>query len=207
MGEVPQGLPPFTPPTRNPAIWTQLAELVVPDLLLSVVEFVESISIGQTLAAKRYQRLEPDQELVALGASNLAAAFSGGLPVTGGFSRSVVNFDASAQTPAAGIYTAAGITVTTLLLTPMLHLLPQATLAATIIVAVLSLAALVLQASQSARSRPSRTIPAADCNMAVIPPPACRRDTANASSAASTAITIAGQQRAALRCGNLSSKS
>ncbi|HBP0979038.1 sulfate permease [Comamonas sp. Y6] len=139
VGEVPQGLPPFTPPTGNPALWTQLAELVVPALLLSVVGFVESISVGQTLAAKRRQRVEPDQELVALGASNVAAAFNGGLPVTGGFSRSVVNFDAGAQTPAAGIYTAAGIAVATLLFTPLLHHLPQATLAATIIVAVLSL--------------------------------------------------------------------
>ena len=136
VGAVPQGLPPFTPPEWNPALWQQLA---VPALLLSVVGFVESVSVGQTLAAKRRQRVEPDQELVALGASNVAAAFSGGLPVTGGFSRSVVNFDAGAQTPAAGIYTAVGIAVATLLLTPLLHHLPQATLAATIVVAVLSL--------------------------------------------------------------------
>jgi SulP family sulfate permease len=139
VGAVPQGLPPFTPPTWSPVLWTQLAELAVPALLLSVVGFVESISVGQTLAAKRRQRVEPNQELLALGASNVAAAFSGGLPVTGGFSRSVVNFDAGAQTPAAGIYTAAGIAVVTLLFTPLLHHLPQATLAATIIVAVLSL--------------------------------------------------------------------
>lgn len=136
VGVVPQGLPPFTPPEWNSALWQQLA---VPALLLSVVGFVESVSVGQTLAAKQRQRVEPDQELVALGASNVAAAFSGGLPVTGGFSRSVVNFDAGAQTPAAGIYTAVGIAVATLLLTPLLHHLPQATLAATIVVAVLSL--------------------------------------------------------------------
>ena len=136
VGAVPQGLPPFTLPARNPALWQELA---VPALLLSVVGFVESISVGQTLAAKRRQRVEPDQELVALGASNVAAAFTGGLPVTGGFSRSVVNFDAGAQTPAAGIYTAIGIAVATLMLTPLLHHLPQATLAATIVVAVLSL--------------------------------------------------------------------
>jgi SulP family sulfate permease len=108
-------------------------------LLISVVGFVESVSVGQTLAAKRRQRIEPDQELVALGASNLSAAFTGGFPVTGGFARSVVNFDAGAQTPAAGVYTAVGITLASLLLTPALYHLPQATLAATIIVAVLSL--------------------------------------------------------------------
>jgi SulP family sulfate permease len=111
----------------------------VPALLISVVGFVESVSVGQTLAAKRRQRIEPDQELVALGASNLSAAFTGGFPVTGGFARSVVNFDAGAQTPAAGMFTAVGILLAALLLTPALYYLPQATLAATIVVAVLSL--------------------------------------------------------------------
>ena len=136
VGHIPQGLPPFTLPLWDLALWQQLA---VPALLLSVVGFVESVSVGQTLAAKRRQRIVPDQELVALGASNLSAAFTGGLPVTGGFSRSVVNFDAGAQTPAAGVFTAVGILLATLVLTPALVHLPQATLAATIIVAVLSL--------------------------------------------------------------------
>ena len=136
VGSVPQGLPPLTLPAWDPALWRDLA---VPALLISVVGFVESVSVGQTLAAKRRQRIEPDQELVALGAGNLSAALSGGLPVTGGFARSVVNFDAGARTPAAGAYTAVGILFTSLLLTPALYYLPQATLAATIIVAVLSL--------------------------------------------------------------------
>jgi SulP family sulfate permease len=136
VGTIPQGLPPFTLPSWDPSLWRDLA---VPALLISVVGFVESVSVGQTLAAKRRQRIEPDQELVALGASNLAAAITGGFPVTGGFARSVVNFDAGAQTPAAGVFTAVGILLATLLLTPALYFLPQATLAATIIVAVLSL--------------------------------------------------------------------
>lgn len=136
VGTVPQGLPPFTLPSWDPALWQQLA---LPALLISVVGFVESVSVGQTLAAKRRERIEPDQELVALGASNLSASFSGGYPVTGGFARSVVNFDAGARTPAAGVYTAMGILLASLLLTPALYYLPQATLAATIIVAVLSL--------------------------------------------------------------------
>jgi len=136
VGAVPQGLPPFTLPLWDLALWQQL---LVPALLISVVGFVESVSVGQTLAARRRQRIEPDQELVALGSSNLSAAFTGGFPVTGGFSRSVVNFDAGAQTPAAGVFTAAGITLATLFLTPALFFLPQATLAATIVVAVLSL--------------------------------------------------------------------
>ncbi len=136
VGVVPQGLPPWTMPLWDPVLWRDLA---VPALLISLVGFVESVSVGQTLAARRRQRVEPDRELVALGASNLGAAFTGGFPVTGGFSRSVVNFDAGAQTPAAGVFTAAGILLAALLLTPALHYLPLATLAATIVVAVLSL--------------------------------------------------------------------
>ncbi|MCL5779043.1 SulP family inorganic anion transporter, partial [Limibaculum sp. FT325] len=108
-------------------------------LLISVIGFVESVSVAQTLAAKRRQRIVPDQELVGLGAANLGAAFTGGYPVTGGFARSVVNFDAGAETPAAGIFTAIAIGVATLTLTPLLYFLPNATLAATIVVAVLSL--------------------------------------------------------------------
>ena len=136
VGTVPSGLPPLTLPLWDLALWR---ELLVPAALISVVGFVESVSVGQTLAAKRRQRIEPDQELVALGASNLSAAFTGGFPVTGGFARSVVNFDAGAVSPAAGVYTAVGITLASLFLTPALYYLPQATLAATIIVAVLSL--------------------------------------------------------------------
>lgn len=136
VGTVPQGLPPLTVPLWDMALWKELA---IPALLISIVGFVESVSVGQTLAAKRRQRIEPDQELVALGAGNLSAAFTGGFPVTGGFARSVVNFDAGAQTPAAGVFTALGITLASLFLTPALYFLPQATLAATIIVAVLSL--------------------------------------------------------------------
>ncbi len=136
VGVLPQGLPPLTWPVWDLGLWQDLA---IPALLISVVGFVESVSVGQTLAAKRRQRIEPDRELVALGASNVGAAFTGGFPVTGGFSRSVVNFDAGAQTPAAGVFTAVGILLAALLLTPALYFVPQATLAATIVVAVLSL--------------------------------------------------------------------
>ena len=150
VGTVPQGVPPLTLPSWDLALWQQLA---VPALLISVVGFVESVSVGQTLAAKRRQRIEPDRELVALGASNLGAALTGGFPVTGGFARSVVNFDAGAQTPAAGIFTAIGIFLAALLLTPTLYFVPQATLAATIVVAVLSLVDLHTLRSTWAYSR------------------------------------------------------
>jgi len=100
---------------------------------------VESISVAQTLAAKKRQRIDPDQELIGLGAANVGAAFTGGYPVTGGFARSVVNFDAGAETPAAGAFTAVGLAIAAMALTPLIYYLPTATLAATIIVAVLSL--------------------------------------------------------------------
>ena len=136
VGHVPAGLPGFDlPPLLNPA-WRELA---VSALLISIIGFVESVSVGHTLAARRRQRIVPDQELIGLGASNIAAAVSGGYPVTGGFARSIVNFDAGAATPAAGMLTALGIGLTALFFTPYLAYLPKATLAATIIVAVLSL--------------------------------------------------------------------
>ena len=136
VGDVPQSLPPFTVPGLSPDL---IKTLLVPAILISVIGFVESISVAQTLAAKKRQRIDPDQELIGLGAANLGAAFTGGFPVTGGFSRSVVNFDAGSETPAAGIFTAIGLAVAALALTPLVYYLPNATLAATIIVAVLSL--------------------------------------------------------------------
>jgi len=136
VGEVPMGLPPLSAPSFSAEIW---GSLFVSALLISVIGFVESVSVAQTLAAKKRQRIVPDQELIGLGASNIASAISGGYPVTGGFARSVVNFDAGAETPAAGAFTAVGILLAALLLTPLLFFLPKATLAATIIVAVLSL--------------------------------------------------------------------
>ncbi len=136
VGAIPQSLPPLAVPLLDLGLWQQLA---VPALLLSIIGFVESVSVAQTLAAKKRQRIDPDQELIGLGAANVAASFSGGYPVTGGFARSVVNFDAGAETPAAGAFTAVGIAIAALFLTPLLYALPLATLAATIIVAVLSL--------------------------------------------------------------------
>jgi SulP family sulfate permease len=136
VGKVPSGLPRLTLPPFDGELWVSL---LAPALLISVIGYVESISVALTLAAKRRQRVDADQELIALGASNIGAAVSGGFPVTGGLARSVVNFEAGAETPAAGVFTAVGIALVTLFLTPLLFFLPKATLAATIVVAVLSL--------------------------------------------------------------------
>ncbi len=136
VGDILRGLPIPTLPSFDAALWSML---FLPALMIGVVGYVETISVAQTLAAKRRERIDPDQELVAMGAANVGAAISGGFPVTGGFSRSIVNFDAGARTPAAGALTAIGIAIATMFLTPLLFLLPKATLAATIIVAVLTL--------------------------------------------------------------------
>jgi SulP family sulfate permease len=133
VGSVPSGLPALSLPVFDPALWLELLDSA---LLISIIGYVESVSVGKTLAAKRRQRIDANQELIGLGAANLASSVSGGFPVTGGFSRSVVNFDAGAVTPAAGLFAAGGIALAAMFLTPFLYYLPNATLAAVIIVAV-----------------------------------------------------------------------
>ena len=136
VGAIPQGLPAFSAPNLSLAV---LGKLLMPALLIALIGFVESVSVGRTLGGKRGERIDPNQELIGLGAANIAAGVSGGFPVTGGFSRSVVNFDAGARTQAASIMTAGGIALAAAFLTPALYFLPKATLAATIIVAISSL--------------------------------------------------------------------
>lgn len=136
VGDIPTGLPKIGLPPFDRELWM---ELVGSAVLISVIGFVESVSVAQTLAAKRRQRIDPDQELIGLGTASIASGVSSGFPVTGGFARSAVNFDAGAETPAAGAFTAVGIAFAALFLTPFLYFLPKAVLAATIIVAVLTL--------------------------------------------------------------------
>lgn len=136
VGSIPTDLPGLTFPDLPKGAWL---ELFVPGVLIALVGFVETVSVGHALAAKRKQKIKPDNELLGLGAANIASGAFGGFSVTGGFSRSVVNFDAGAQTPLAGVFTAGGILLATLFLTPLLANLPKATLAATIVVAVLGL--------------------------------------------------------------------
>ncbi len=136
IGVIPRGLPVPALPDLDLTVAT---ELLPAAFLISIVGFVESVSIGHTLAARRRERIQPNQELIGLGAANIASGIGGGLPVTGGFSRSVVNFDAGARTPFAGVMTAVLVALTALFLTPLFKFLPKAVLAATVIVAVLSL--------------------------------------------------------------------
>ncbi|WP_417553008.1 SulP family inorganic anion transporter [Marinomonas fungiae] len=136
VGEVPSGFPPLALPNMD---FNLIMDLLPAAILISIVGFVESVSVAQSFAAKRRQSIDPNQELVGLGAANLSSAFSGGFPVTGGFSRSVVSFDAGAKTPMTGVFTALLILLTLSFLTGAFYYLPKAVLAATIVVAVVQL--------------------------------------------------------------------
>ena len=136
VGSVPKGIPSFNFALPDYGV---LKQLWLPALLITIIGFVESVSMAQSLAMKRNQRINPDKELLGLGAANVASALSGGYAVTGGFSRSVVNFSAGAHTPLAGVIAAGMMTVVLIGFTDYFANLPQATLSATIIVAVLGL--------------------------------------------------------------------
>ncbi|QDL56917.1 sulfate permease [Rhodoferax aquaticus] len=136
VGVVPQGLPHME--LALPGLST-VGQLWLPALLIALVGFVESVSVAQSLALKRQQRIAPNKELLGLGAANIASALSGGYPVTGGFARSVVNFAAGANTPLAGVVSAALMALVIASMTGAFYYLPHAVLAATIIVAVVSL--------------------------------------------------------------------
>jgi SulP family sulfate permease len=136
VGQVPSGLPDIGLPQIS---WQQTQALWLPALLISLVGFVESVSVAQSLALKRGQRISPDRELLGIGAANIASALSGGYPVTGGFARSVVNFSAGANTPAAGVISAVLMAIVISAFTGWFYYLPVSVLAATIIVAVLGL--------------------------------------------------------------------
>lgn len=116
--------------------WIELAPSAI---LVALVGYVESIAVARVLAARRRQKIDADQELTALGLANVGAALTGAMPVAGGFSRSVVNFDAGARTQLAACVTAFLVGVVTLFFTGVFEPLPQAVLAAIIVVAVAQL--------------------------------------------------------------------
>ncbi|MEZ4646566.1 MAG: solute carrier family 26 protein [Chloroflexota bacterium] len=136
VGEVPAGLPSLTLPTFDLSIWQRLLPTA---LTISFVGYMESISVAKSLASKRRQKVDANQELIGLGMANLGAMLTGGYPVTGGLSRSVVNFAAGANTGLASLITAVLIAFTVIFLTPLFYFLPNAVLAAIIVVAVAGL--------------------------------------------------------------------
>ena len=136
VGAVPAGLP----MPALPLIDLEVARALIPTALaISLVGFMESISVAKVFARKHGYRLDAGRELVGLGAANIAASAFGAYPVTGGFSRSAVNDQAGARTPLASIITAVAIGAALLFLTPLFFHVPKAVLAAIIMVAVAGL--------------------------------------------------------------------
>lgn len=136
VGEIPRGLPSVALPALEAP---DLTALLPTALLISLVGFMESVAVAKALAARRREKIDANQELIALGVANLGGSITGAYPVTGGFSRSVVNFDAGARTGLASVLTAALVALTLTFLTPLLHDLPRAVLAAIVVVAVAKL--------------------------------------------------------------------
>jgi SulP family sulfate permease len=134
-GEVPTGLPSLNLATSS----RHWALLIKPALLIGFVSFLVSMSAAQTLALRRQEKLQGNYELIGLGMANVGSALTGGYPVTGSISRSAVNFSAGANTPLASIISAVLMALALVAPTGWLALLPLPTLAATIIVAVLSM--------------------------------------------------------------------
>jgi sulfate permease, SulP family len=127
----------FALPWQAPAaVWF---DLLGPAALLGLVAYIESLAVAEALGSRRGEKVQPRRELFGLAAANAAASVSGGMPVTGGFARSIVNFDAGARTRMAGVWTALFLAVAVLALGDVLRFLPKAVLAATIVIAVLSL--------------------------------------------------------------------
>ena len=137
VGVVPAGLPQFAFPAFDAALWWDLAPNAA---LIALVVYVESFAVGKALAAKRHERIDGNQELLALGAANMSAAFTGAYPVAGSFSRSSVNQAAGGRTPVSGLVCALVIVATLLWLTPLFEHLPRAALAAVVIASVWGLA-------------------------------------------------------------------
>lgn len=136
VGHVPGGLPHLTWPAFDLSIWEALLPTA---LAISFVSYMESISVAKALAGRKRRTIDVDQELIALGLANLGAALTGGYPVTGGFSRSMVNNAAGAQTGLASLISALLVAISILFLTPLFYYIPNAMLAAIIVVAVVGL--------------------------------------------------------------------
>lgn len=136
VGEVPAGLPSLSLPAFQ---MDALIALVPIALTISFIGYMESIAMAKAIAAKEKYKIDPDRELIGLGLANVGGSFFAGYPVTGGFSRSAVNYQAGARTPLASIITALLIILTLLFFTGLFYYLPNAVLAAIIMVAVYSL--------------------------------------------------------------------
>jgi SulP family sulfate permease len=136
VGSIPVGLPALALPVFDFATMVKLLSVAV---AISIIGFMEAISIAKAMAARTRQRLDANQELVGQGLGNILSSLSSGYAVSGSFSRSAVNINAGAVTGFSAVVTGLVVGITLLFLTPLLYHLPQATLAAVIIMAVINL--------------------------------------------------------------------
>ncbi len=136
VGRIPQGLPPFSVPKFDIRIMLNLLSMAA---VISLLGFMEAISIAKAVAAKTGKLIDPSQELIGQGLANIAASFTQGYPVSGSFSRSAVNIQAGAVTGMSSVISSLLVMLTLILLTPLLYHLPQAVLAAIIMMAVVGL--------------------------------------------------------------------
>jgi MFS superfamily sulfate permease-like transporter len=136
IGKIPSGLPGFKMPSFE---LSAITHLIGATIAISLIGFMEAISIAKAMAAKTRQSLDADRELIGQGLSNITGSLFQAYPVSGSFSRSAVNINARAVTGFSSVVTSLIVAITLLLLTPLLYYLPQATLAAVIMMAVAGL--------------------------------------------------------------------
>jgi SulP family sulfate permease len=136
VGFIPSGLPRFALPRVTAEL---LLTLIAPAFIVALVGFAEAISSAKAIAARTKQRLDPNQELIGQGLANIAGSLFQSFPVSGSFSRTALNYHAGARTGLASVVSGLVVLPTLLFLTPLLYHLPQATLAATIMISVIGL--------------------------------------------------------------------
>ena len=136
VGKIPKGLPVFSLPRIDFKVMLTLFPMAA---IISLLGFMEAISIAKAMAAKTGQRLDPNQELIGQGLANIIGSIGKGYPVSGSFSRSAVNIQAGAVTGMSSVFAGGVVVIALLFLTPLLYYLPQSVLAAIIMMAVVSL--------------------------------------------------------------------
>ena len=136
VGEIPKGLPSFSLPPLDPRA---ISHLLASAVIISLLGFMEAISIAKAMAAKTGQRLDPNQELIGQGLANIIGSMTNAYPGSGSFSRSAVNLQAGAVTGMSSLFTSTTVALVLLFFTPLLYHLPQSVLAAVIMMAVIGL--------------------------------------------------------------------
>ncbi len=136
VGDIPKGLPPFTIPELSGKTFFKLLPTAV---IISLLGFMEAIAIAKAMAAKTGQKLDPNQELIGQGLANICGSIGSSYAVSGSFSRSAVNLQAGAISGISSVVTSLMVVITLLFFTPLLYHLPQAVLAAVIMMAVIGL--------------------------------------------------------------------